>query len=84
VESAGRGTVVSCTAIWRPPTPDFEAPVIAAIVALDEGYDMMTNLVGVDSDKVEIGARVRVRFVEFTDEITLPCFAPDPALGSVA
>jgi hypothetical protein len=36
----------------------------------------MTNVVDADPEEVAIGAPVSVRFVDVTDEVTLPCFAP--------
>jgi uncharacterized OB-fold protein len=53
-----------------------------ALIDLDEGVRMMSNLVrdeapdypSIDPDEVSIGMRVRVVFHDVTDEITLPKF----------
>ncbi|MGD9986576.1 Zn-ribbon domain-containing OB-fold protein [Pseudonocardia sp.] len=74
VESAGVGHVVTFTVIWRPQTPAFEVPYVVAVVRLEEGYEMVTNIVGAPPDAVVIGAPVRVRFTPVTDTVTLPCF----------
>ena len=74
VESSGHGAVVTFTTVWRPQTPAFEAPYVVAVVRLDEGYEMMTNIVDVDPDHVTIGARVNVRYLDVTADVTLPCF----------
>jgi uncharacterized OB-fold protein len=74
VESRGIGRIVTFTVVWRPQTPAFDAPYVVAVVRLDEGYEMMTNIVDVDPDEVEIGARVAIRFLDVTDDVTLPCF----------
>ncbi len=74
VESGGIGTIVTFTAVWRPQTPAFDAPYTVAVVRLDEGYEMMTNVVGSPPDVVTIGAAVRVSFVDVDDDVTLPCF----------
>ncbi len=74
VESAGRGRIVTFTVVWRPQTPAFDPPYVVAVVRLDEGYEMLTNIVGAPADDVAIGAAVRVRFVPVTDAVTLPCF----------
>lgn len=74
VESGGTGRIVTFTVIWRPQTPAFEAPYVVAVVRLDEGYEMLTNIVGGASEDVAIGAAVRVCFEPVTDAITLPCF----------
>jgi uncharacterized OB-fold protein len=78
-ESTGRGHVVTTTVIWRPPTPAFDPPYVVAVVRLEEGYEMLTNLVGVAPEDDLIGAPVRVRFERESKEIALPFFelAPD-------
>jgi uncharacterized OB-fold protein len=74
--SAGQGTVYSYTVVWRPVTPDFTTPYAPAIVVLDEGYSMMTNLIGLDSDDLEIDMRVMVSFFLVANGLTLPYFQP--------
>jgi uncharacterized OB-fold protein len=74
--SAGLGTVYSYTVVWRPVTPDFVTPYVPAIVELDEGYSMMTNLIGLDSDDVAVGLRVTVAFEAVREGPTLPYFRP--------
>ena len=74
VESSGLGTIVTFTVVWRPQTTAFESPYTVAVIRLDEGYEMMTNVVGTGSHDVSIGARVRVRFTDLSPEVTLPCF----------
>jgi uncharacterized OB-fold protein len=47
-----------------------------AIVELDEGPRMVTNIVGVPNDRIE--ADSKVRFVaEQRGELTVACFTPD-------
>lgn len=74
VESVGVGRVVTYTVVWRPQTPAFEVPYVVAVVRLDEGYEMVTNIVGAPPDAVAVDAPVRVRFTPVTEEITLPSF----------
>ena len=78
VESTGLGAVVSFTEVWRPQTTAFDAPYTVAVVRLDEGHEMMTNLVGEGRADVAIGDRVRVAFVDVDADVTLPCFELDP------
>ena len=52
-------------------------PYVVALVALDEGPTMMTNLVDCDPNAVSIGQRVRVVF-ERRGEVVLPQFTPHP------
>jgi uncharacterized OB-fold protein len=76
VESSGRGTVYSFTRVHRPPRPAFEVPYVVAIVELDEGWHMLTNIVDCDVDAVEVGMPVEVTFRRMSDEISLPLFRP--------
>jgi uncharacterized protein len=75
VQAAGTGSIVTYTVVWRPQTPAFETPYVIAVVRLDEGVDMLTNLIDAPPEQVCIGARVRVRFVDVED-MTLPFFTP--------
>ena len=74
VESSGRGSVYSHTTVYRPPRPEFDAPYVVAIVELEEGWHMLTNLVDCRPEEVAIGLPVEVDFRAVSDEITLPCF----------
>jgi uncharacterized protein len=60
---SGRGTVYSFTIIRRGSGPYRDkAPYVLAMVRLDEGPTMMTNVVGVDPETVTIGQPVAVVF----------------------
>ena len=77
VASSGRGVVYSYTVVHRPPRPAFAAPYVVAIVELEEGWHMLSNLVDVAPDAVHVGMPVAVRFRAMSDAITLPYFGPD-------
>ena len=49
---------------------------VVALVELEEGTRLVTNLVGVAPDDVTIGMPVAVRFDEFDGGLVLPLFAP--------
>ncbi|TFH24180.1 MAG: OB-fold domain-containing protein, partial [Myxococcales bacterium] len=51
-------------------------PYVVAIVELEEGWHMLTNVVGCDPADVRVGLPVRVAFRRMSDEITLPMFVP--------
>ena len=76
VESSGLGTVYSYTTVHRPQQPGFAVPYVVAIVELDEGFHMLTNLVECRPEDVEIGMPVVATFQAVSDEITLPYFKP--------
>jgi uncharacterized OB-fold protein len=78
IDAAGTGTVYSFTVVRRPMMPAFReaAPYVYALVDLDEGVRMITNVVGVAVDDVRIGQRVRVVFEAAEDGTMLPLFTP--------
>ena len=73
VESSGKGTIYSYTIIHRPPHPAFEPPFCAAIIALEEGWHMLSNVVGTDPATIAVGQAVAVEFLD-CGEVTLPVF----------
>lgn len=70
VEASGKGTVHSFTVVHRAAFPEFQAqtPYIVALVDLEEGPRMMTNIVGDGALDVEIGEPVAVTFEARGDE----------------
>jgi uncharacterized OB-fold protein len=72
--SSGLGEIYSWTVVHRPVTAEFEPPYAPAIVTLDEGYQMLTNVVGVSPDELGIGMRVQVQFHAVGPDVTLPYF----------
>ncbi len=72
-ESAGSGTLYSSTVIHRGPTPGFPVPYELAIVDLDEGWSMLSNVVGGEGP-TPIGARLEVEFLELAAGHRLPVF----------
>lgn len=79
--SSGRGTVYSYTIIRRAPSKAFKAdvPYVLALVELDEGVRLMTNVIGCSPDKVKINLPVRVVFEDVTENCTIPKFVPAEA-----
>jgi uncharacterized protein len=75
---SGRAKVLSFTIVRRPVSAAFadEVPYVVAVVTLDEGPQMMTNIVGCAPDEVTIGMPVEVIFEDWTDTISIPKFRP--------
>lgn len=75
-EVAGTGSIYSYTVARRPAGPAFKADgqYVVAIVDLDAGARMMTNIITADVNAVRIGQRVEVQYDDVTPEITLPKF----------
>jgi uncharacterized OB-fold protein len=74
-ESGGHGTVYSYSVVHRPVSPDFEAPYVLAVVDLDEGATMLTNIVDCPPDEVHIDMPVQVTFID-VEGGALPVFRP--------
>lgn len=79
VELSGKGEVYSYTIARKPAGPIFAAdvPYVIAMIALDEGPRMLTNIVTDDVEALRIGDRVMVSFDDVTPELTLPKFKLD-------
>ncbi len=77
VESSGKGTVWTYTVTYQNRTPGFaDGPYVLALVELDEGVKMFTNIVDCDVAQVRIGMAVEVTFVKANEQITVPYFKP--------
>ncbi|MBU6280626.1 Zn-ribbon domain-containing OB-fold protein [bacterium] len=77
VRLSGRGKVHSWIVVHKSQHPAFWGdPFNVAIVELDEGPRLHTNLVDVDLAAIRIGLPVEVAFDPQNDEITLPRFKP--------
>jgi hypothetical protein len=76
VTSGGTGQVHSYTIIRRAPVATFASrvPYALALVELDEGPSLVTNIVGDDALDVRIGDRVRVTFEARLGGATVPQF----------
>jgi len=74
--SSGQGSLYSWTVVWRPQHPSFEVPYAPAIIELDEGFHLLSAMVGCDSGDLRVGLRVEVEFHPISDVITLPYFRP--------
>ena len=78
VEASGKGTIYSYTVVVSNAPSAFigDMPYVIAIVKLDEGVQMLTNIVGCDPEQVRCDMPVEVTFEKLDDEFTLPKFRP--------
>jgi uncharacterized OB-fold protein len=74
VELSGTGQVYSYAVLHHPRNPKFAYPLVAALVELDEGIRMVTNLVGIEPADVRIGMPVQVAFEKTEDDRRVPVF----------
>lgn len=84
-EASGLGSIYSFSVVHRAPQPAFagRVPYVVALIDLDEGARMMTNVVGPDAMEAAIGDRVRVEFEERADGFRLPQFRRVAGQGGV-
>jgi len=84
VESSGRGKVFSWIVVRHPVPKEVygeDVPYIVAIITLDEGVRLVSDLVEIEPEAVTADMAVEVRFKPATEEFVLPLFAP--ASGAV-
>ncbi|HET6473484.1 MAG TPA: Zn-ribbon domain-containing OB-fold protein [Pseudomonadales bacterium] len=76
-KASGRGRLLSYVINQRP-HPAWNAPYSIAIVELDEGPRMMSNIVGCDQtpDALQLDMPLEVTFEDLSNEIALPLFKP--------
>ncbi len=75
--ASGRGRLDSYVINHRP-HPAFDGPYAIALVALEEGPRLMSNIVGCEQtpEALELDMPLEVTFQRQNDEITLPLFKP--------
>jgi hypothetical protein len=78
ITASGKGKVYSYTVVRRAMHPAFreDLPYVLAIVELDEGPRLTTNIVGVGPDEVRVDMPVRAAYDDVTPDLTLLKFEP--------
>lgn len=81
IESTGRGTVYSFVMPQYPPLPFLQYPYVVALVELDEGVRIVSNLCGIEPSAIEVGLPVEVFYEKFEaipsgEELVLHQFRP--------
>ena len=71
---SGRGEVYSWIVPRHPAPIAFAEPPIVALIQLDEGIRLVSNLVGVAIDDVQTGIRVHVEFAPTAGGHAVPVF----------
>lgn len=77
-EMSGRGQVYTYTIMHRAPAPSFngELPYVVALVELEEGPRMITNIRECPPEQVRVGMPVKVVYEDINAEAALFKFAP--------
>lgn len=73
--SRGLGTIYTYSVVNRAPSADFECPYVLAVVDLEEGWHMLTNIVDCRPEDLKVGLEVHVCFLE-VEGGPLPVFRP--------
>lgn len=76
-KASGKGRLYSYI-INHLPSPGFEGPFAVAIVELEEGPRLMSNILDCEQtpEALELDMPLEVTFEKLSDEITLPQFKP--------
>jgi uncharacterized OB-fold protein len=73
---SGRGTVYSWVMPRYPVIPGFEETYIVAVIDLEEGIRMVSNLCEIDYDDVRADMPVELFFEEMQGGYRIPLFRP--------
>ncbi len=77
-DASGRATLYTWSIVYQNDLPPFneKVPYVAAVVDLEEGPRMMTNVVGCEFDDLAAGMALVVDFEDIGDGFTIPVFRP--------
>jgi uncharacterized OB-fold protein len=73
---SGKGKVFSFVTFHRVYRPAFtnDVPYVVALIELDEGPRLLSNIMGVTHEQVKCEMRVEVVFDDYDEEISIPKF----------
>ena len=77
-QASGRGTIYSYTVVYNNAPSAFVAdmPYVVAVIRLEEGVQMLSNIVQCDPGQLRCDQLVEVVFERLNEEFTLPKFRP--------
>ena len=77
IESTLDGEVLSFTELHHPRVPGYPSPLICGVIGLQEGVNLVANIVGIESEQeLAIGMRVQGRVEQVDEKTMLPQFYP--------
>jgi len=76
VEASGKATLFTYTVVHKPLVPAFSKPNTVAVVELEEGTKLVTEIMGIEPEKLEIGMPLQLSFLDCDPDLTLPIFGP--------
>jgi uncharacterized OB-fold protein len=78
---SGRGVVYSWALPIHPPPHGFATPPVVALIDLEEGPRLVSNVRGVDPRDMRAGLRVEVEFEAAEGGLAVPVFRPSAQEG---
>lgn len=79
---SGKGEVHTCTVVHRPAAGITEVPYVWALIELEEGAFMASNVVDCPVEAVHIGMPVTVVYHDVSAEWTIPRFRPEAEVAA--
>jgi uncharacterized OB-fold protein/acyl dehydratase len=76
IEISGRGTLHTFTVIHYPQFPGYDFPICAALVDLEEGVRMVSDVMDCKPEALKIGMKLQAYVHEDDDGFKLPLFRP--------
>ncbi len=78
LKASGQGKILTFTVVRRPVSEAYaeDVPYVVALIELDEGPTMMSNVVECDPESLKIGDPVQVLFEDWSKDISIPKFSP--------
>lgn len=78
ISASGAAELVSYSICHRPVSKAYsdDVPYVIALVKLEEGPTMMTNVVQCPHDQLAVGMDLTVTFQDWSEEISMPMFRP--------
>jgi uncharacterized OB-fold protein len=76
--ASGRGTLHSFVIFHRAYHPDWQdkVPYNVSLVEIEEGPILLTNVVGIENDKLKVGMALQVDFEALDETAWIPVFRP--------
>ncbi len=71
VPVSGKGSIYSWVTYTESPNPAFPSPHTVVLVELEEGPRLISNVVGIEPDELEIGLPVSVVYEDLDDALTV-------------
>ena len=76
IEASGKGTIYSYVMPHQPRVPFFDYPYVVALIELEEGVRIVSNLTDIDPADITVGLPVQRYFQSYDNDLVLHQFRP--------